>query len=555
MTPPPSALPPATGPSRRALLRAAAAGAPALLAASVLPWDLAPAEAPGGALLVGMTASAVPMSNGCPDQGAEGQRFMGFTLYDQLVGWDLSHHDRPAVLTPGLATSWTVDPANPKRWTFALRPGVKFHDGRTLVAEDIVFSFDRALKKDAPWYDPRASGQVSLRIPTVASWGADNDATFWLETTVPDSTVPYGVTWLGITHKGAWEAAGKSWDQYMLKAVGTGPWKMKSFVVRERCEMLRHAEYWNPARVPKCASLTLLPLPEANTRVASLRSGTVNFIEAPPPDAVDSLKGAGFPIFTAPYPHNWTWHLSMVEGSPWRDKRLRQAINLAIDRAGMKELLGGLMVEGAGLVPPGNPWHGEPSFKLRHDPDAALALLKDAGYGPGGRTLSFKIGISTSGSGQMQPLSMNEFLQQNLKEVGVDVAFEVFDWNALIDVWHAGAKAPLARGCSGINFSYFAGDPYSAFIRLLKSDLAAPKGANWGYFSDPEYDAMFSQVYSTFDPAAQDALLRRVHERIVDDALFLFVAHDLNPRALSPKLHGFVQAQSWFQDLTPIALG
>ncbi|MGI4943999.1 MAG: ABC transporter substrate-binding protein, partial [Janthinobacterium lividum] len=62
-------------------------------------------------------------------------------------------------------------------------------------------------------------------------------------------------------------------------------------------------------------------------------------------------------------------------------------------------------------------------------------------------------------------------------------------------------------------------------------------------------------VYSTFDPAAQDVLLRQVHERIVDDAMFLFVAHDLNPRALSPKLHGFVQAQSWFQDLTPIALG
>ncbi|MGI4975623.1 MAG: hypothetical protein ACRYG6_01640, partial [Janthinobacterium lividum] len=79
-SPPPAAapaLPPAGGPSRRALLRAAAAGAPVLLAASVLPWDLARAEAPGGALLVGMTASAVPMSNGCPDQGAEGQRFMG----------------------------------------------------------------------------------------------------------------------------------------------------------------------------------------------------------------------------------------------------------------------------------------------------------------------------------------------------------------------------------------------------------------------------------------------------------------------------------------------
>ena len=67
--------------SRRSLLRAAALAA--------LPWDLARAEAPGGILTVGMTASAVPLPNGCPDQGAEGQRFMGFTLYDPLVMWDL----------------------------------------------------------------------------------------------------------------------------------------------------------------------------------------------------------------------------------------------------------------------------------------------------------------------------------------------------------------------------------------------------------------------------------------------------------------------------------
>jgi ABC-type transport system substrate-binding protein len=537
--------------ARRSLLRAAAAAA---VLPSALPWDLARADSPDGVLRVGMTASAVPMSNGCPDQGAEGQRFMGITLYDQLVEWDLSQHDAPAILTPGLAIKWEPDPGNQKRWMFTLRGGVHFHDGTPLTSDAVAFSFDRALNRTAECYDPRAGGQVSLRLPTVASWGTDGPDRFWIETSVIDSTLPYGLTWLGITHRGAWEAAGKSWDAYLLKPVGTGPFACDRFVVRERCELRRNAQYWNPARVPKCAKLLLLPLPEANTRVAALRSGQIDFAEAPPPDAVPSLKSAGFQITTAPYPHNWTWHLSMVEGSPWRDIRIRRAANLAVDRAGMKELLGGLMVEGAGLVPPGNPWHGNPSFKLVTDPAQAKKLLAEAGYGPDKR-LALKVGISTSGSGQMQPLPMNEFLQQNLAEVGIDVAFEVFDWNALIDVWHAGAKSPLARGCSAINFSYGAFDPYSAFTRLLKSDLAAPKGANWGYFNDPEYDALFSQVYTTFVPAAQDALLTRIHEKIVDDALFLFVAHDLNPRGLAPAVHGFVQAQSWFQDLTPIRIG
>ncbi len=532
--------------SRRTLLAAPLAAA--------LPWDLARAQAPGGRLRVAMTASAVPLPNGCPDQGAEGQRFMGITLYDQLVEWDLSRSDIPSALTPGLATSWRTDGANPKRWLFALRPGVLFHDGKPLEAADVAFSFDRAFKKGDPAFDPRAGAQVGLRLPTAAAWGTDGPQSFWLETSIVDSTVPYGVTWVGITHRGAWEAAGRNWDAYGAKAVGTGPWKMGSFALRERAVLLRNAAYWNPDRVPRCTELTLLPMPESNTRVAALRSGQVDMIEAPPPDAVASLKAAGFPTVTNAYPHNWTWHLSMVEGSPWRDIRVRKAANLALDRAGLKELLGGLMIEGAGLVPPGNTWHGTPSFKLAHDPDAAAALLKDAGFGPG-KPLRTKIGISSSGSGQMQPLPMNEFIQQNLKDVGVEVEFEVFDWNSLIDVWHAGAKSPAARGCTAINFSYGAFDPYSAFTRLLKSSLAAPNGANWGYFNDPAYDALFEKVYTTLDPAEQDALLRSIHERIVDDALFLFAAHDLNPRTLSPKVQGFVQAQSWFQDLTPVRVG
>ena len=519
-----------------------------------LRWDLALAEEPGGTLRVGMTASAVPLSNGCPDQGAEGQRFMGCTLYDTLIAWDLSKADQPSTLIPCLATAWKVDPADPKRWIFTLREGVTFHDGHPLTAADIVFSFDRAFKKDSPAFDPRAAAQVGLRMPTITQWGASGDHEFWLKTSIVDSTIPFGTVWVGITHQGAWEAAGRDWNAYLQKAVGTGPWKLDRFSLRERCEMSRNAAYWNAARVPKCAKLVLIPSPEANTRVAALRSGQLDFIEAPPPDAVDSLRAAKFPVVTNSYPHNWTWHLSRAEGSPWNDLRVRKAANLGIDRAGLKELLGGLMLEGAGLVPPGNPWHGEPSFKLGHDPDAARALMQSAGFSAA-KPLRTKVGISTSGSGQMQPQPMNEYLQQNLKEVFIEVDFEVYDWNALIDVWHAGAKSPSARGCTAINFSYGAFDPYTAFIRLLKSSLAAPAGANWGYFSDPEFDRMFAQVYQIFDPAQQDALLRSIHEKIVDEALFLFAAHDLNPRGLSPKVHGYVEAQNWFQDLTPISIG
>jgi peptide/nickel transport system substrate-binding protein len=77
---------------------------------------------------VGMTAGDIPDWTGQPDQGFEGFRFVGWTLHDSFINWDLSRSDREAPLIAGLATKWTIDPTNNKRWVFELRKGVKFHE-------------------------------------------------------------------------------------------------------------------------------------------------------------------------------------------------------------------------------------------------------------------------------------------------------------------------------------------------------------------------------------------------------------------------------------------
>ena len=101
-----------------------------------------------------MTLADIPVTDGAPDQGTEGIRFMGYTMYDPLVTWDLSSATEPAKLVPGLATKWYQDPADPTKWIFELRQGVKFHHGAPFTADDVIFSLDRTLERQVAGLRP-----------------------------------------------------------------------------------------------------------------------------------------------------------------------------------------------------------------------------------------------------------------------------------------------------------------------------------------------------------------------------------------------------------------
>jgi peptide/nickel transport system substrate-binding protein len=506
-----------------------------------------------GTLRIAMTASDIPLPNGQTDQGAEGMRFIGYSLFEALVAYDLSSADKPTSLAPGLATEWQPDPADKTRWTFRLRPGVKFHDGSAFTAGAVVWNLDKILNAQSEQFDQKQAAQGRGRIPTIKSYKAVNDLTVEIVTSEPDALLPYQVAWIVMSSPAQWLAVGKSWDAFIKKPSGTGPWKLESYVPRERAVLSRNADYWNKARIPKLDQMVLLPVADASARVAALRSGQVDWIEAPPPDAMDSLKGAGFAVISNVYPHVWPWHFSRLEGSPWNDIRVRKAANLAIDREGMKSLLGGMMVSAKGMVPPNSPWFGKPTFDVKYDVAAAKALMAQAGYSKD-KPLLLKAIISPSGSGQMQPQLMNELIQQNLAEIGIVVEFDVRDWNALLANWRAGAKDATTKGATSTNSSYFSQDPFTALMRHVDSRLVAPKGTNWGYYADKDMDVLFDGVRTTFDPKAQLTLIQKVHEKFVNDALFLFVAHDVAPRAMSKKVKGFVPAQNWFPDFTTISM-
>jgi ABC-type transport system substrate-binding protein len=152
----------------------------------------------------------------------------------------------------------------------------------------------------------------------------------------------------------------------------------------------------------------------------------------------------------------------------------------------------------------------------------------------------------------MQPLPMNELVKSQLEAVGFQVDFKVMDWNSLIEIGRSGVvKYPEIDGYNGSRALL---DPVSALIKPVGKLYWSPAGANWGHFFDSEVEDVVGQIFNEFDAEKRLALLIRLHELESDRAQMIWVVHDLNPRALSPKLHGFVQAQNWFQDLTPITI-
>ncbi|WP_407702324.1 ABC transporter substrate-binding protein [Verminephrobacter aporrectodeae] len=515
-----------------------------------------------------MTVADVPRTLGQPDQGFEGNRFTGIPIYDSLTQWDLSKADAPSVVIPALATSWAVDAKDRTRWVFKLRPGVKFHDGSAFDADAVVWNVAKVLDKEAPQFDPSQVGVTVSRMPTLRSARKIDELTVELTTSEPDAFLPINLTNLFMASPAHWgaklravaasvaapaERAKAAWTAFAADPAGSGPFRVTRFVARERLELAANRGYWDAGRVPQIDKVVLLPMPEANARTAALLGGQVDWIEAPAPDAMQQIRQRGFKIYANAQPHVWPWQLSFVEGSPWLDKRVRQAANLCVDRGGLKQLLGGMMAEPKGTVGPGHPWWGNPKFDLRYDVKAAQALMEQAGFSAA-KPVKVKVQISASGSGQMQPLPMNEFVQQSLKQCFFDVQFDVIEWNTLFTNWRKGAKDPAANGANATNVSFAAMDPFFAMARFVSTRSFPPVSNNWGYYGSPAVDRLVADARTSFDDKARDAALARLHAHIVDDAPFVWIAHDVGPRALSAKVRNVVQPKSWFIDIATMRL-
>ncbi|MEJ0068092.1 MAG: ABC transporter substrate-binding protein [Pseudomonadota bacterium] len=181
---------------------------------------------------------------------------------------------------PGLATAWKVDATDKTRWLFTLRDGVKFHDG--------------ADSRPTRWCGISTSCSTTSRRNSIQAGGAGpladserrvlqalDDHTVEIRTSAPDAFLPYQLAWIMFSSPAQWEKLVATGSSSRRRRRAPAPWKLTSFVSQQRAEMVPNKDYWDMARVPKLDKLVLLPIPEAATRTAALRSGQVDWIEAP----------------------------------------------------------------------------------------------------------------------------------------------------------------------------------------------------------------------------------------------------------------------------------
>lgn len=491
-------------------------------------------------LVVAMTASDIPnLDTGLSqNQGYEGIRFVGNQLYDGLTKFDLKQGTEIPKVIPDLATKWAVD-ASGLNWTFTLRPGVKFHDGTPWNADAAIFNFDRYLNKSSPNFYPELNAQAGLTIAGIKSATKVDDMTIQITTDGPLSYLPSNLTTVYFASPTAVKKEGNA--GFGEKPVGTGPFTFVSETRGQQLVLKANPEYW--AGAPKVSEVILRPIPDATARVAALRSGQVNWIEVPPPDEVKALGKEGFQVLTNSYDHVWPWVLNMTK-KPFDDVRVRQAMNYAINRQALIDgVLQGTADQELQAAARANAAYRESNNLYSYNPDKAKQLLAAAGY-PNGFTTT--LSYPTSGSGNMVPTPMNEALQQDLAAVGIKVKLQPVEWASMLTDYFVG-KIPGNADMLNISLSMQQEGFWNTWF-------GSKSVINVGHYSNPKVDALFTQAKSTLDDAKRSDLYAEATKSITEDAPWLFVVDDRNPRVLASNVHGFVEPKSWFADLTTLSV-
>ncbi len=438
---------------------------------------------------------------------------------------------------PALARRWEISDDG-RRYTFHLRRDVRFHDGTELDAGAVQFNFERMLNEDHPFHHT-GPFPLSFFFDKIESIEVIDRHTIALQLAEPFAPLlsnlayPTGlmVSPAGVRRYGT---------DYGRRPVGTGPFRFVAWEPRRRVMLERNPDYWGAPARPRV--LVFRPLTDSMTRVAELMANGIDMAAELSPDNVALLRDhPRFSVHEQTGPHLWFVILNTRAG-PFRDKRVRQAVNYAIDkRALVDHVLQNTATVAAGPVPRAFGWAYDDTVEpYPYDPEHARALLREAGFGAG---VGVRLVVPTSGSGMLAPVQMAAAIQGNLAGVGMDVSIETYEWNTFL--------AKVNRGLEGLadmaEMAWMTNDPDTLPYLALRSG-ATPElgGFNSGYYENPRVDALIERARTTTDRDQRARLYRELQRIVHQDAPWVFVASWRQNVVTTGRLKGFALQPSFF---------
>jgi 4-phytase/acid phosphatase/peptide/nickel transport system substrate-binding protein len=366
------------------------------------------AQKQGGSITVGLELDIPgfdPLKVGVFDTSAE---TAAAAIFDTLTTLD----DKGEA-APKLALSWSHSD-DFKTWTFKLRPGVKFQDGTPFNAEAVKANFDRQK-------DPANKCRCAFYIAYIHDVQAPDELTVVYNLNDPQVNQPALMTLQSsnnvVQSPTAWKTKG---EDYNRNPVGTGPYILKSWTAGDRMVLEKNPDYWNKGH-PYLDRIVLKPLPDAQSRFASLQSGEVDIIWDDEADADNIQKAQKDPKMKV---HSYAGSGAAVNAintkvAPLDDVRVRQALVMAIDRKKMSQAVTN------GLARPATNPYGDGSWvkckddgALPYDVEKAKALLKDYG-----KPVDFKMIVTATPRGR----TVGQVLQQFWKQIGAQMEIEQID--------------------------------------------------------------------------------------------------------------------------------
>ncbi|UOM34459.1 ABC transporter substrate-binding protein [Acuticoccus sp. I52.16.1] len=507
------------------------------LSLALVPGGPATAQTPPGVLVVGQVAE--PKSLDPAAVTAVNDFRILVNVYDGLVRFA----DGTLDVEPALAESYEVSDDG-LTYTFELREGVEFHDGTPFDADAVVFNFERMLDENHPFHDtgPFPLAFFFSSVDTVEAVHPSTVKFTLKEPYAPflsNLAYPTGL----IVSPAAVEENGADFGR---NPVGTGAFEFAEWQSNSRVVVEKNADWWGGE--PKLEAIVFRPITDGNTRLAEMMSGGIDVMVETPPDALARFENdPNVKVYEQAGPHLWFLILNTKEG-PFADKKVRQAVNYAIDKGALVDsILQGTAEVAAGPTPPAFAWaYNESLEPYPYDPDKAKALLEEAGYD--GAELTFY--VTEGGSGMLDPVAMGTAIQADLEAVGMPTKIETYEWNTFLGNVNPGleGKADMAE------MAWMTNDPDTLPFLALRTDAMPDKGGfNSGYYSNPQVDTLLEEARTATDQAKRADLYKQMQEIVHDDAPWAFIANWKQNAVTSARVEGFELQPSFFLMLQEVA--